>query len=85
MGKYGFLIYWVVEWLYRNGVYLVYFIVEMYNFIYIMLVEKVIFEFDIFFNNLWGYELILKNFWCVLFVIYFNNFIKFLIYEFFFF
>lgn len=53
----------------------------MHNFIYITLVEKVIFEFDIFFNNLRGHELILKNFWCVSLVIHFNNFIKLSIYE----
>lgn len=47
----------------------------------IILVEKVIFEFDIFFNNLRGHELILKNFWCVSLVIHFNNFIKLSIYD----
>lgn len=70
-----------IEWLHRNGAYSAYFTVEMHNFIYITLVEKVIFEFDIFFNNLRGHELILKNFWCVSLVIHFNNFIKLSIYD----
>lgn len=38
--------------------------------------KKVLFQFDIFFLNLRGHELIFKNFWCVSLVIHFNNFIK---------